>query len=279
LNNKINHENYKILVLDNNSEDDNLKILKDSLIDTRIIKLKKNYGFGGGMNKGIDYALEKNAEYILLLNNDVIVSKNFLTKLLKSLKRSKASAASPLIYQFPQKNKIWFYKGKRNWIKGVGRNIDYNALKNNRNLKLDLYTDFLSGCCLLLDVKSLNDNNVLKFDEKYFLYYEDDDYSSKILDKNLKLVFSSRSIIYHKVSASTGKDNPLLIYYLTRNRLLFMKNNYPKISYLILFILFFTFTRIIRLAEWGIKGDFDKIKMFFKGLFDFKNNNFGSYNK
>ena len=92
---KIDYPNYKIILVDNNSAQ------KAEIFDPDIyiIYNSKNLGFAGGNNIGIKYALENKADYILLLNNDTIVSKDFLTKLVTEANRDlRIGILGPKIY-------------------------------------------------------------------------------------------------------------------------------------------------------------------------------------
>ncbi|TDX43658.1 hypothetical protein C7954_11539 [Halanaerobium congolense] len=260
----------------NDSEKSKKKIgVNDFFSKITLIKSNKNLGFAGGNNIGIEYSLKFNSDYILLLNNDTLVENNFLDHLVECLEGNNSAASAPAIYKYPEKKKIWFYKGRRNWYKGLGLNIDYTAMA--KSLEKPIKTDFLTGCCMLLNTNLLKDQDLLKLDEDYFLYYEDDDFSAKIRNHNLDLLFCPNSKIYHKVSASVGKTNPILSYYFTRNRLLFMKKNSPNIIYSVTFNIFFIITRLVRLTQWLISGEYDNIKMMLKGFYDYYFSNFGKY--
>src|SRR3989338_8229659 len=82
---KMNYENYRVVLVDNASTDDSMqKItawLKISNFEgkTNCIPLRENLGFTGGNNVGIDHAIKQNTDYVLLLNNDTLVTENFLS--------------------------------------------------------------------------------------------------------------------------------------------------------------------------------------------------------
>src|SRR3989338_1461196 len=84
----VNYENLDIILVDNNSQDESKAILK-SLSDIRlkILFSEVNLGFSGGNNKGIKYALDIGAEYVLVLNNDTKVELSFLSNFLKEMEK------------------------------------------------------------------------------------------------------------------------------------------------------------------------------------------------
>lgn len=271
------YSKFKIVVVDNNSEFDTISEIKEKHPDVEYLQLKKNYGYAGGNNRGIKYAIDQGASYVLIINNDTLVKDNFLLELVKSIKTNdKVAIVSPKIYKYPNKNELWYFKGKIDWYKGMGYNIDNDAL-NSEMVNQDMKTNFASGCCMLMDIELLAENNVQLLEEDYFLYFEDNDFSSKVIDKNMDLIFCPNSVIYHKVSASTSNDDsPILTYYFTRNRLLFMKRNHPSKYIYIRFLLFFYLTRIIKVIQWLPQKRTEHIKFLFKGIKDFYINNLGA---
>jgi len=264
----ITYSNYNILVVDNNSTDDSLDKIKAKHEDIDYLELSNNFGYAGGNNRGIIYAKDKGANFVLIINNDVIVETDFLTILYDKIEEfSKVVAVAPQIKKYPQTDNIWYYKGKINWVRGMGYNIDYTVLNNNNNQCKK--TNFISGCCFLIDLNLIEKNNLDLLSEEYFLYFEDNDFSVKMKNAGMELLFCPTSVVYHKVSGSIGEKSPILNYYYTRNRLLFMKKNHPNKLLYIIFLGFFSMTRMIRTGQWLFTGQFEKIKYMLKGLFDF----------
>lgn len=76
---------------------------------------------------------------------------------------------------------------------------------------------FASGCLMLIPIGAVQKVGLLE--EKYFLYSEDTDYCCRIRKAGLNILFCEKAVIYHKVSASTGKNSDSMTYYTTRNKL------------------------------------------------------------
>ncbi len=108
-----------------------------------LIKNDKNEGFAEGNNIGIRYALNNlNSDYILLLNNDTVVDKEFLVEMLKASKSDKIGIIGPKIYNYDKPSKIWFAGGKISWKFCRGLNIGYNEIDNgqfNKDYKSGVY--------------------------------------------------------------------------------------------------------------------------------------------
>ena len=268
---KIDYPNYEVILVDNNSTGNDVGVIKKEFGNfiNKIIVNKENLGFSGGNNIGIKDAINRNSEYILLLNNDTVVEKNFLNILLqRSIANPDVGLLGPLICYYSDHNKVWSAYGFISKIRGSGFSKKRNSYADY--LIKDKICSFLSGCCLLIKKEVIEKVGAL--DENYFLYLEDTDYCYRALQAGFKMLYVGQSRIYHKVNVSTKKSNKLLpLYYTTRNRLYFAKKNLAFWFYIISVYLYFTM-KIKRLFS----EDSDKMKYFLqKAYLDFKNGKFG----
>ncbi len=206
----------KIIIIDNNSTDSTLKIIQSGNFDPEIIANKKNIGFAKAVNQGIKLAIEKiGADFLLLLNPDATLSKQCLSTLLKSWKEEKRiGAMSPLIID-PTDKKPWFSGAKINWLR----------MSTNHNIHPSSKTDYLTGCVLLLSKNTIQ--RVGHFDEAFFLYYEDADFSTRIKKAGLSLVIEPKAIAHHEESQSSTPSTKN--YCLVKSGLLFFRKHYPKL--------------------------------------------------
>ncbi len=232
---KINIDNFELytVVIDNGSKE-KLNLPKDYLgeIPLKIIESEVNLGFSGGHNKVIRYALENGADFVLILNNDTEVNKNLISELLKRFNGEKIGITVPKIYFYPgfefHKNRykkddlgkvFWYAGGKMDWDNVVGYHRGVDEVDHGQYEKIE-ETDFASGCCFLIKREVLG--KVGLFDEKYFLYYEDNDLSQRVKRKGFKIIYNPKAIIWHKNAGSVGGSGSYLQdYYITRNRMLF----------------------------------------------------------
>ena len=225
---EINYDNYKIIVVDNGSEDDSVFEIKKNFPRIKIIENKKNLGFAGGNNIGMKYAMENEADYVLLINNDTTVDENFLTELVKiGESNKKIGALGSKIYFHSEPNRIWFAGGKVNWLKNKGTHLGLDEIDNGQYNKIS-EVDYLTGCCLLVKREVIEKIGVLA--EDYFLYYEDTDFSARVKNAGYKIMYVPKSKIYHKISRSTKPGSPSYIYYHVRNGLVMAKRNGSLLS-------------------------------------------------
>jgi GT2 family glycosyltransferase len=222
---RIKYENYKIVIVDNESTNESVKILKSKYPKIRLFENKENLGFSGGVNIGIKWALKNKADYILLLNNDTFVDKNFLSNLVDTVEgKNMVGIVSPKIYYSDKPNMIFSMGGFKNYA-GLYPFIDHEIKKidTGQYNKLE-ERDCVIGCCMLIEKNIFK--NIGLFDDDYFLYVEDMDFSIRVKNAGYKIFVCQKSKIWHKVSGSSGGEGNLVKeYYNNRNLILFARKN------------------------------------------------------
>jgi len=218
----------EVVVVDNNSTDKSPNELSQ-INWIKFIQNKDNLGYAGGNNVGIKFALEKEADFILVLNNDTIVDLNFIEPLTTSAEKG---IASPKIYfakgyefhhaRYQKKDLgkvIWFAGGKMDWDNVIGKHVGVDEVDMGQFDK-EKDTDLATGACLM--VKSDVFKKIGLFDERYFLYFEDADLCERARKADFSVKYQPQSTIWHKNAGSTGgSGSKLQDYFITRNRLLF----------------------------------------------------------
>lgn len=234
------YENYRIILVDNDSNNDSYDILLKKYEHNKYIELISNninMGFSGGNNVGIRRALDINLDYILLLNNDTVVERNFLTSILTSFsKGGDIGVATGKILYYHKPEIISIAGGKISYLRS--KVIPYGENKTVYKFNNYKYVDFASGCFQIIKKEVFG--NVGLYDEDYFLYYEDTDFCSRVLKNGYTILYNPESIIWHKVSASSGsKINDLTTYYNVRNRLVFANKNIDDLMCKIVFCCYY----------------------------------------
>ncbi len=246
------------------------KYIKSRSLGTILIKNDKNYGFAEGNNIGIRYALDTlNADHILLLNNDTVVDKNFLSELIEVIEsRPHIGFVSPKTYYYDFNNRndvINFAGGSLSMFKGHSQSIGVNEV--DRGQYDDIKTvEYVEGSCLLAKREVLE--KIGLFDTKYFAYWEEADLCTRGFKSGYKSVYVPKARIWHKVSAST--DDPTKIYYYTRNKFWFMEkyaNKSEYISFLLLFFGFYFWNIVCKYIFYDLyKRSFEHSIYFLKGI-------------
>jgi len=191
-----------VILVDNASHDGTAEVVREKFPSVKIISNAENLRFAGGNNVGIEYAIKHGADYILLLNNDTEVASDFLGELVNAAESSKnIGMVGPKIYYYYDQNRIWFAGGKiefwKGWISHIGiREIDHGQYNSTRDV------GYLTGCCLLIKREVIE--KIGKLDERFFIYGEDADWCVRASRAGYKLVYVPSSVIWHKVSSSSG---------------------------------------------------------------------------
>lgn len=231
----------QIIVVDNASSDNSRVEVKKALkkitfknknVSGELIKNKENLGFATGNNIGIKHALNHEADFILLLNNDTVIDKNLFQNLTSAIQNyPDVGLISPKIYFAPdfefhkERYKgsdvgkvIWYAGGDIDWKNVYATNHGVDEIDHGQFNKIK-ETDFATGACMLCRAEALKETGL--FDEKYFMYFEDADLSCRMKRKNWKILYYPPARIWHKVAQSSVIGGGLNDYYTTRNRLLF----------------------------------------------------------
>ena len=269
-----------ILIIDNGSSE-KLGIHDNRFgnIVLKVINNKENLGFSGGHNVGIRYALENGADFVVILNNDTLVDKNFLEELLKVSGQAKnVGILVPKIYFAPgfefhkkryKRNELgkvlWYAGGEMDWKNVIGRHKGVDEVDHGQYNRVE-ETELATGCCMMVRKEVFE--RVGNFEEKYFLYYEDSDLSIRCRKKGFKIIYVPGSIIFHKNAGSAGgSGSELQDYYITRNRLVFGLKYAPIRAKIALFKESLIF--LISGRYWQKRGVFDfYLGRLYKGSFD-----------
>lgn len=210
----------EIVLIDNRSTDDSFRQARQDFSRIYFIENSKNLGFAAGVNVGIRLAMEKMADYVLLLNNDARLETDTLSKLVESLEQDPSiGLASPLILQ-EASDKVWFAGGRIDWLKM--RTI-HTAGPSDRSAAYD--TEYLSGCALLIRKEVFQ--KIGLFDEKFFFYYEDADFSWRAGQAGYRCQVVPTAIARHREKSSA---NPKFkTYWLVISALVFFRKNSSRL--------------------------------------------------
>lgn len=259
---KSTYKNYEIIIIDNNSTDNSERILLSKYPEYHFIQTGINNGFAWGNNFGIKYSIDNGADYVLLLNNDTIVTPNFLQPLISLAESDKRiGIVGGKIYYYNEPKKIWYAGASINTYNGKTKHLGDKDIDNGQFDNIS-ETGYVTGCMMFVNREAIKKAGLM--DENYFLYYEETDWNVRIKKCGYRIVFTPYSIIYHKVSSSMQdikqKKDYLTRYYYDRNSYYFIIKNYgiPNKIYMFLYI---RSKLILRAFKSVIQHDKEKLKM------------------
>jgi len=248
---KITYPNYEVIVVDNGSQGNDAQVLKERFGDhIHLIQNDKNYGFAGGVNIGMKYAMDGSSpDYFLLLNNDTVVAPDFLNQLVKLAESDpNIGITGAKIYYCSFPNHIQTVGNRVHMMRGTTSMIGNKAVDSveyDRQREVDYF-----GPCLLIKNKVVQ--KIGLFDESYFCYWEDADYCIRAQRAGYKIAYVFEAKVWHKQSARLEPwymalekkkqvtEAPYVIYYCTRNSFKFMKKHATKWQYLVFLFYFFS---------------------------------------
>ena len=231
---RMNYKNYRIILVDNDSFDGSGFRIKERFREIELLRSEKNLGFAGGCNLAIRRSMEKNPSgYILLLNNDTIVSENLLDSLLSVAEGSEEiGIAGAVNYYYNDPEKIHMSAHRFLWWLGIQKRAQGDidaAFKEAQSV---------SACCMLIKKEVIQ--TIGLFDERFFIYYEDSDLCLRARRAGFKVVAVRNAKVWHKITAVFGTKTAREYYIYTRNQPLFMLKNCPKLFLPIYFCVYFS---------------------------------------
>ena len=254
------YPNKEIIIVDNNSEDDT-SIIKQKYPDVKLIISKKNLGFAGGNNLGI---LEAKGDYILFLNNDTLIDPGFIQPMVDVFREhANVGLVSPKVIYHD--TNIIQYAGTTKMNKYTAQAFTLNYQEEDKGQSdAVVETSFGMGTAMMTSMEVIK--NVSLIPDVFFIYYEEIDWSEKIRKNGYKIFYAGNSKIYHKDSISIGQDSPLRIYYLTRNRILFIRRNRSVLEIFLSFVFILFFAMPKHCLIFLFKGELRYIRSYIKGM-------------
>ncbi|MFH1644883.1 MAG: glycosyltransferase family 2 protein [Candidatus Omnitrophota bacterium] len=260
------YDNFKILLVDNASNDGFLVKLKDRFPNIEVIENQENFGFAKGNNIGIDFAFKKKAEFVFILNNDVIVKPDTLDPLVKAASDNDSNLYAPKVYYYNQPEIINSLGTKLNWLR-LRPELSFCGQKDKGQFKVKREAEVLVGCALFFSRNFFK--KIGLFDESFYMIYEDADICFRNLEANGKNIVVPDSVVYHKASATLGKFSAMSSYYSIRNFLyLLSKHGSCRRFASVFFGLFYLIIKHLILFLGSNKNKL-KSTAFFSGISDF----------
>ena len=218
---RISYPDADVLVVDNASSDGTPARVRAAFPRAEVIETGVNGGFAAGNNVGLRRALERGYDYALLLNNDTEVAPDFLDLLVAAAEADpQIGAAGPLICYYEQPEVIWSAGGVIDWRNGTSSMRGIGE-RDSGQYAAPAQVDFVTGCALLCKRAALERAGLL--DERFFMYYEETEWCVRIGRAGMRIVHVPAARLLHKIPLNDRSDRPYVAYYMTRNRLLFLR--------------------------------------------------------
>lgn len=258
-----------VIVADNGSTDDSVSYLQESHPQIIIQKLGANYGFSDGYNKAL---LHLEYEYVVLLNSDVEVSKDWLNKAIDYLDSNKdVSALQPKILSYRDKDSFEYAGACGGFIDKYGYPFCRGRVLNTVEKDFGQYDEtvpvfWATGACLIIRLDDYK--RVGGLDSGFFAHQEEIDLCWRLNARGKRIICLPQSFVYHVGGATLNKSNPQKTYLNFRNNLLMIYKNIPQKHYNTIMIVRF-FLDYLSALNFLIKGQFKDSISVWKARKDF----------
>jgi len=193
----------KIICVDNGSKDGSTEKLMKEFPDVEWVLSPINVGVAAGFNLGLSYAKSITTEYILILNNDVVIKEGAIEILKNFMDNNReVGLAMPKIVYYDDNTKIWSVGARLRKFPPAIVMIGFNKM-DGREFNKKSQIQFAPACCIMIRKQIVVDVGL--FDESHFIYFNDWDYSLRIRQSGFLLFCVPDAIVYHKGSRSIGR--------------------------------------------------------------------------
>lgn len=218
---------HTVYVVDNASTDGTPDAVRAAFPDAHMIVNRENLGFAGGNNVGLRRAFDAGADAVLLLNNDTTLAPDALALLCEAAHaQPDAGILNPAILYAQPPHRVWFAGAtadpRTGWSNHVPHNVAYESLGAAIRP-----VSRATGCAMLVTRACYA--RVGDFDDDFFMYFEDVEYSLRARRAGFGLYVAPRAVVYHHVSASSSGTKPAnATYYGVRNGIVTFDRHYPR---------------------------------------------------
>lgn len=273
---KSRYTDFFTIVVDNASSDDTVETVRRDFPEVEVLALPENLGFTGGNNAGMERAMERGAQALLLLNNDTILHEDCLGELVKGLDSAPdTGCVTPKIYFHTHPDFIWCAGGGYSLWKGIAKHYGLRKSKDDPRFAEERDVGFATGCALCVKREVVDKIGVL--DDDLFIYNEDGDYSLRIRAAGYRIRYIPSSVLWHREGwdsrRSSGQKRRLHL--CTRNILRVHKKHrtWPQA---LVFYPWFAWRWVTLAGGYAIvRGDFETAKGILSGIKAYLNDETG----
>lgn len=199
---KVIYKNLEIIVVDNASVDGSVEFIRKTFPNVKVIKNKENYGFAKANNIGFKASKGK---YVLILNNDTIITPNFFDPLLKDFKEDSCIACLQPQIRLSKNKKLLDGVGAFLTQSGFLYHFGYlkDSLQSKYNVKINIFS--AKGACIFLRREVIE--KIGLFDEDFFIFFEETDLCFRIWLAGYSVVYEPKAIMYHVGGGDTTSSN------------------------------------------------------------------------
>jgi GT2 family glycosyltransferase len=216
----VEYPSFDVIVVDNGSVDNSVPLIRQRFPGVTLLENPENLGFAGGNNVGIQHALERGADYLLLLNNDTEVAPNMLRALVDVGEAEPGvGALGPKIYYYDHSNVIWSAGGAIDRFGEPSHLLENTVDEGLPDRVQDV--DYVTGCAFMVKRRVVEAVGAL--DPRFFIYFEETEWCARIRRAGFRITYVPQARMWHKISMEARTTSRRYLYLMTRNRLLYLR--------------------------------------------------------
>ncbi len=192
-------------IVDNSPEAKTEKFINSKFTKVKYIPSEENLGFAAGNNLAIKKALAAGSDYVLVINPDVTVGKQFFIPLQKHFENNKVGIVAPVITHSQKDEHVFGLEGKVDWKLAKPEHRNLKKIKNFSPIN----SEFVTFACVLISKETFRKAGLL--DEGYFMYFEDVDYCLSAGKAGFKIILDPKVEVGHCTSSSFARPTQKLL--------------------------------------------------------------------
>lgn len=261
----VTYKNYEIIVVDNGSDIDPTDAINaGNYYNTKVVKSPVNLGSAGGNNFGMRHS-SPHYDFCFQVNNDAEVTPDLIDLCLEPFYRDPSIGVVCPKIRFHDNPTVIQYAGFNKMSMLTGKTTAVGSLEEDKGQHdVSGYTHAAHGCAMMVSREVIDKVGMMA--EKYFVYYDESDWSARIIKAGYKIYYQAKGLIYHKESMSMGKTSANKVHYMTRNRIYYMRRH-ASLPQFAVFIAFFSFLTVPKtVLKFAFTKQFKHLNSFIKGV-------------
>lgn len=218
----------EIIIADNGSEDGSLDYVRETFPDVRIIDNHSNTGFASGYNLALK---QVEADYYVLLNNDILVTPNWIPPVIELMESNPSVAAcQPKILSYTEQNKFEYAGAAGGFIDRLGYPFCQGRIFQSIEVDTGQYDKsseifWATGACMFIRAELFH--RFGGFDDDFFAHMEEIDLCWRLKNRNYSIMYCPGSVVYHVGGGSLPKKSSFKTYLNIRNNIVMLYKNLP----------------------------------------------------
>jgi GT2 family glycosyltransferase len=193
---------FDLVVVDNGSTDGSADAIAAAFPHLHQERIAENRGSAAGYAHGFRWAFAHGYDYVLLLNNDIEVEPDLLTRLVEVAESDPAiGCVGPKCYFHGERRRLWSAGGILRLRESITRERGYGEIDRGQ-YEADAGVDYVNGCAIL--IKRAAAEAAGTWDPIYFICVDDADFCTRVRARGFRCVYAHRAVLYHRVAYSTG---------------------------------------------------------------------------